>query len=100
MYSSVKILVFCLHVIEIIFTHSVNKYFFFKFYNLCLHLRQYIVKCCRLKAKKLITSNEGPDKNVIIFQPPLCFTCENAVTAVRLVDEALTEVEEEDRQVR
>ncbi|XP_052765484.1 5-phosphohydroxy-L-lysine phospho-lyase-like isoform X3 [Mya arenaria] len=53
----------------------------------------------KLKEKKIITSNEGPDKNVIIFQPPMCFTCENAATVVKAVDDALTEVEEEDRQV-
>lgn len=43
----------------------------------------------------MMTSNEGPDKNVIIFQPPMCFTCDNARTAVKAFDEALTEVEEE-----
>lgn len=42
-----------------------------------------------------MTSNEGPDKNVIIFQPPLCFTCDNARTAVKAFDEALAEVEED-----
>lgn len=42
-----------------------------------------------------MTSNEGPDKNVIIFQPPMCFTCDNARTAVKAFDEALSEVETE-----
>jgi len=42
-----------------------------------------------------MTSNEGPEKNVIIFQPPMCFTCENARTAVKAFDEVLTELEDE-----
>lgn len=46
-----------------------------------------------------MTSNEGPDKNVIIFQPPLCFTCDNARTAVKAFDEALREVEDESTRV-
>lgn len=46
-----------------------------------------------------MTSNEGPDKNVIIFLPPMCFTCDNARTAVQAVDMALTEVEESASQV-
>ncbi|XP_060568029.1 5-phosphohydroxy-L-lysine phospho-lyase-like isoform X1 [Ruditapes philippinarum] len=53
----------------------------------------------KLKERKVITSNEGPDKNVIIFQPPMCFTCDNARTAVQALDQALTEVENEATQV-
>ncbi|KAL4240510.1 hypothetical protein ACF0H5_001301 [Mactra antiquata] len=48
----------------------------------------------KLKERYIMTSNEGPDKNVIIFLPPMCFTCDNARTAVQAVDTALSELEE------
>lgn len=53
----------------------------------------------KLKERKIMTSNEGPDKNVIIFMPPMCFTCDNARTAVQAFDEALREVEQKASEV-
>lgn len=52
-----------------------------------------------MKERKIMTSNEGPDKNVIILQPPMCFTCDNARTFVQAFDQALTEVENKATEV-
>ena len=40
-----------------------------------------------------MTNNDGPDKNVLFFIPPMCFTCENARTVVQAVDKTLHEIE-------
>ncbi|XP_052265743.1 5-phosphohydroxy-L-lysine phospho-lyase-like isoform X2 [Dreissena polymorpha] len=53
----------------------------------------------KMKERKFMMANEGPDKNVIIFQPPMCFTCENALTVAKALDQALAEVEEDDLRV-
>ena len=42
-----------------------------------------------------MTNNDGPDKNVLIFLPPMCFTCDNARMLVQAIDKTLTEIEEE-----
>ena len=53
----------------------------------------------RLKEQKIILSNEGPDKNVIAFLPPMCFTCDNARTVVQAIDVTLHEIESEASKV-
>lgn len=47
----------------------------------------------KLKEQKIMTNNDGPDKNVLYFIPPMCFTCDNARTVVQAVDKTLHEIE-------
>jgi len=35
---------------------------------------------------------DGPDKNVILLNPPMCFTMENAHTVIEGVDKAFTDI--------
>ena len=46
-----------------------------------------------MKQKKILVSNDGPLKNVVILTPPLCFTCENARTFIQAFDQCLTNIE-------
>lgn len=46
-----------------------------------------------MKEKKIIISNEGPDKNVMCLIPPMCFTCENARRVIQAMDIALSDIE-------
>ena len=50
---------------------------------------------CRLRSEKVILAAEGPDKNVLIITPPLCFTCENARRLVASLDSVVTELEKD-----
>ncbi|KAK3089803.1 hypothetical protein FSP39_006659 [Pinctada imbricata] len=47
----------------------------------------------KLKEQKIIVANEGPEKNVMLILPPMCFTCDNARCVVQAFDTALTEIE-------
>ena len=47
----------------------------------------------RMKEEKVLIANDGPDKNVMLLLPPLCFTCENAVRVVAAFDKCLAEIE-------
>lgn len=42
---------------------------------------------------KIIIASEGPDKNVMLMTPPLCFTCDNARHVIQAIDTALAEIE-------
>ena len=53
----------------------------------------------RLKEQKIMLNNDGPDKNVIFFLPPMCFTCDNARTVVQALDKTLREIETEASKV-
>lgn len=46
-----------------------------------------------MKEKKIIIANEGPDKNVMMLTPPLCFTCDNARHVVQVFDQTLGDIE-------
>ena len=46
-----------------------------------------------MKQEKILISNEGPDKNVMLMLPPMCFTCDNARRVIRAFDTCLTEIE-------
>lgn len=46
-----------------------------------------------MKDNKIIIANDGPDKNVMVMTPPLCFTCDNARRVVQVFDQALREIE-------
>ncbi len=46
-----------------------------------------------MKQEKIIIANDGPDKNVMILSPPMCFTCDNARRVVSAFDKCLTEIE-------
>ncbi|CAG5121673.1 unnamed protein product [Candidula unifasciata] len=49
----------------------------------------------RMKEKKIIVGIEGPDKNVIVLLPPLCFTIDNARFVVQTFSEVLASIESE-----
>ncbi|XP_029439367.1 5-phosphohydroxy-L-lysine phospho-lyase-like isoform X2 [Rhinatrema bivittatum] len=49
----------------------------------------------RLKEEYIVLSTDGPDRNVIKFKPPLCFSKENAKFVVDTLDEILTAMEKE-----
>ncbi len=49
--------------------------------------------CYRLKEKYIIMANDGPDKNVLIMTPPMCFTYENAHRIIMALDKILKEIE-------
>lgn len=42
----------------------------------------------------IIVANDGIYKNVLIFTPPMCFTCENAHRVVLALGKVLTEIEQ------
>lgn len=47
----------------------------------------------KLKEQKIIVANDGPNKNVMMIQPPMCFTCDNARRVVQAFDLALADIE-------
>lgn len=47
-----------------------------------------------------MTANEGPDKNVILLLPPMCFTCDNARHLVQAFDKTLSDIEKEALEVQ
>lgn len=49
----------------------------------------------RLRHEKIILTAEGPDKNVLIITPPLCFTCENARRLISCLDSVISELEKD-----
>lgn len=49
--------------------------------------------CDRIRQEHVIIYNDGPDKNVLTFTPPMCFTCENAKHVIGLVHKHLREIE-------
>ena len=46
-----------------------------------------------MKENKIIIANDGPDKNVMIMTPPMCFTLDNARRVVQVFDQALRDIE-------
>ena len=49
----------------------------------------------RMKEAKILIANDGPEKNVMVMLPPLCFNVENAQHVVETFDKCLTEIENE-----
>ncbi|BFZ17685.1 hypothetical protein BsWGS_20723 [Bradybaena similaris] len=47
----------------------------------------------KMKEKKIIVGIEGPDNNVVVLLPPLCFTTENARLVVQTFSEVLASIE-------
>ncbi|XP_078087586.1 5-phosphohydroxy-L-lysine phospho-lyase-like [Mustelus asterias] len=47
----------------------------------------------RLKEEFILLSIDGPDRNVLKFKPPMCFTMEDAQYVVEKIDKILTEME-------
>ena len=41
----------------------------------------------------MILGVEGPEKNVVVMLPPLCFTMDNARSVVQAFSETLTQIE-------
>ncbi|XP_067899694.1 5-phosphohydroxy-L-lysine phospho-lyase-like [Heterodontus francisci] len=52
---------------------------------------QYLIT--RLKKEFILLSTDGPDRNVLKFKPPMCFTKEDAQYLVEKIDRILTEME-------
>ncbi|XP_078407006.1 5-phosphohydroxy-L-lysine phospho-lyase-like isoform X1 [Cetorhinus maximus] len=52
---------------------------------------QYLIT--RLKEEFILLSTDGPDRNVLKFKPPMCFTMEDAQYLVEKIDTILTEME-------
>lgn len=48
----------------------------------------------RLKEHNILLSADGPHRNVLKFKPPMCFTKEDAKSAVEKIDEILTDLEQ------
>ncbi|KAL8587499.1 hypothetical protein ACOMHN_000905 [Nucella lapillus] len=49
----------------------------------------------RMKENKIIIANDGPDQNVMVLTPPMCFTLDNARRVVQIFDQTLREIEDE-----
>lgn len=47
----------------------------------------------KMKEKNIIIGIEGPDKNVMVMLPPLCFTMDNARHVVKTLSECLAAIE-------
>ncbi|XP_052005782.1 ethanolamine-phosphate phospho-lyase [Xyrauchen texanus] len=47
----------------------------------------------RLKEQRILLSADGPQRNVLKFKPPMCFTREDAELAVEKIDQILTDLE-------
>lgn len=43
----------------------------------------------------IIVANDGVYKNILIFTPPMCFTCENAHRAILALGKVLKEIEDD-----
>lgn len=48
-----------------------------------------------MKEERIILAVQGPERNVIIITPPLCFTLENARTLIQVFDKVLFKLETE-----
>ncbi|GLG98063.1 Uncharacterized protein GBIM_04699 [Gryllus bimaculatus] len=49
----------------------------------------------RMKEEFILISSDGPDRNVLKLKPPMVFTHEDAEHVIKILDEVLTEVEDE-----
>lgn len=49
----------------------------------------------KMKEERIILAVQGPERNVIIITPPLCFTLENARTLIQVFDKVLFKLETE-----
>ena len=47
----------------------------------------------RLKENFILLSADGPDRNILKFKPPMCFSKEDVDRMITAIDEVLTEVE-------
>jgi len=47
----------------------------------------------KMKQEKILMANEGPNKNVIVLTPPMCFTCDNARRVIHTFSKILSEIE-------
>ncbi|ELT87664.1 hypothetical protein CAPTEDRAFT_223850 [Capitella teleta] len=47
----------------------------------------------KAKQLRILVANEGPDKNVIVMTPPLCFNIDNARHVIQVIDKVLAEIE-------
>ena len=47
----------------------------------------------RLKQDNILIANEGPDKNVLLLTPPMCFSIPDAEHVIQKVDKYLLEIE-------
>lgn len=47
----------------------------------------------KMKENKIIIANDGPEKNVMVMTPPMCFTLDNARRVVQVLDQALRDIE-------
>ncbi|XP_076459941.1 5-phosphohydroxy-L-lysine phospho-lyase-like [Babylonia areolata] len=47
----------------------------------------------RMKENKIVIANDGPDKNVMVMTPPMCFTLDNARRVVQAFDQNLRDIE-------
>ena len=46
-----------------------------------------------MKQEHIIIANDGPDKNIMFVNPPMCFNTDNARTVVKMFDRLLAEIE-------
>ena len=53
-----------------------------------------VLLCCRLKQQNILYSADGPDRNVLKFKPPMCFTKENVDFLLQKIDTVLSEMED------
>ncbi|XP_066537474.1 ethanolamine-phosphate phospho-lyase isoform X3 [Hoplias malabaricus] len=47
----------------------------------------------RLKEQRILLSTDGPNRNVLKFKPPMCFTTEDSDLVVDKMDQILTDIE-------
>jgi len=50
----------------------------------------------RMKEEFILVSSDGPDRNVLKLKPPLVFSHENADHFVQILDEVLTEMNDDE----
>ncbi|ESO87374.1 hypothetical protein LOTGIDRAFT_81966, partial [Lottia gigantea] len=51
------------------------------------------ILCYRMKAENIIIAHDGPDSNIVILTPPLCFNCDNARRVIQAFDNILRSIE-------
>jgi 4-aminobutyrate aminotransferase-like enzyme len=49
-----------------------------------------------MKEEYILVSSDGPDRNVLKLKPPLVFSHENADHFVKILDEVLTEMNDDE----
>ena len=52
-----------------------------------------------MKENRIIIANDGPEKNVMMMTPPMCFTLDNARRVVQVFDQALRDIENDAARV-